>query len=290
MTILLTGSEGFIGSAIKRKLERAGYTVLCYDKKLGHDILDLVALEHHIQSSNYVIHVAAQANMYEMENIDGAYKGTDFNIRGTHNVAFLCAKHKIKLIYASTICAYGNIEQQATEDAKVNPSELYACTKYAGEVIVQGYALNFDLEYIILRFATTYGPGMRSVLGVHVFFTQALQDKDITIHGDGSQIRTLTYVDDIAAGCALAIKHFDNARNEIINLSQHEKVSAIKMAEDIKEITGSKSKIVFIDQRRNQIFNEHVCYEKAWKLLNWLPKYNWQQGLQHTYNWFKNGR
>lgn len=290
MNILLTGSEGFIGSAIKRKLERAGYNVLCYDRKLGHDILDLVNLEHHIQSSNYVIHVAAQANMYEMENIDGAYEGTDFNIRGTHNVAFLCAKHKTKLIYASTICTYGNIKGQATEDAKVNPSELYACTKYAGEVIIQGYALNFNLEYIILRFATTYGPGMRSALGVHVFFTQALQDKDITIHGDGMQVRTLTHVDDIAAGCALAVKHFDNARNEIINLSQQEKVSAIKMAEDIKKITSSNSKIIFVDQRHNQTFDENVCNQKAWKLLNWLPKYNWQEGLQHTYNWFKNGR
>jgi len=289
MNILLTGSSGFIGTAIKLKLKRAGYNVLEYDRKLGRDVLNLEDLEQHIQSCNFVLHIAAQANMYAMEDIDGAYKGTDFNIQGTHNVAFLCAKHKIKLIYASTICAYGNIKEQATEDAKVNPSELYACTKYAGEIIIQGYALNFNLEYIILRFATTYGPGMRSALGVHVFFTQALQDKDITIHGDGKQARTLTHVDDIATGCALAIKHFDNARNEIINLSQHEKVSAIQMAEDIKKITGSNSKIVFVDQRHNQTFDENVCNQKAWKLLNWLPKYNWQDGLQHTYNWFKNG-
>jgi len=165
MNILLTGSEGFIGSRIKQILLFNGHNVTPFDIKIGNNILDIQTLDYCIQSCDVVMHIAAQANLYQMEKLEGGKEGTDFNVQGTHNIAFLCSKYKKKLIYASTVCVYGNIGKKATEEVIVNPSDLYAYSKYAGEIIIKGYAANFNLEYIILRFATTYGPGMRDALG-----------------------------------------------------------------------------------------------------------------------------
>ena len=287
MTILLTGSEGFIGSRVKQTLLYNGHHVLPFDLVLGNNLLNFNELEEAVKKSDAVMHIAAQANLYQMENFEGGKEGTDFNVLGTHNIAFLCAKYKKKLIYASTVCVYGNLKNKAKEDGPVNPSDLYAYSKYAGEVIIKGYAANFGLQYIILRFATTYGPGMRKALGTHIFFDQAIKGKDITVHGDGKQTRTLTHVDDVARGCLYALNNFDKAINNTFNITQSERISAIKMAKDIKKITKSKSKIVHVPQRQNQTFKENVCNNKARKVLKWKPIYNWKKGLLSMYEMFK---
>jgi len=287
MTILLTGSEGFIGNRIKQTLLFNGHHVIPFDLVLGNNLLNLNELEQAVKKSDVIMHVAAQANLHKMETLDGGKQGTDFNVQGTHNIALLCAKYHKKLIYASTVCVYGNLKTKATEDVNVNPSDLYAYSKYAGENIIKGYAANFDLKYIILRFATTYGPGMREALGTHIFFSQAIKGEDITVHGDGKQTRTLTHVDDIALGCLCALNNFDKAANNIFNISQSERISAIKMATDIKRITKSKSNIVHITQRHNQTFKENVCNNKAFKLLKWKPAYNWRKGLLSMHEMFK---
>lgn len=91
---------------------------------------------------------------------------------------------------------YGNQKNHPeTEDYTLpNPSDLYACSKYAGEWIVKGYGQNFGMPWTILRFATIYGPGMRRALGLHIFFRQAMAGDPITVHGDGEQDRTLTSI------------------------------------------------------------------------------------------------
>jgi len=288
MKVLITGSEGFIGTRVKSILKENKIDTISYDIKNSNDILDEQALEANIKNADIILHIAAQANLLEMEDIAGAKQGVNFNVDGTHKICYLCSKHKKKLIYASTVCVYGNIRHKATENCLLNPSELYAFSKLAGELLVKGYSLNFDLKYIILRFATTYGPGMRSALGTSVFFKQALAGNDITVHGDGKQTRTLTYVDDIALGCLNAIKYFDIAANNTFNISNTEKISALKMAKDIKQITRSKSDIVFIKQRNNQTFHENICNRKAHKLLKWKPKHSWRKGLYETYKWLVN--
>jgi nucleoside-diphosphate-sugar epimerase len=282
MKILLTGGCGFIGGNVKEYLQSKGVDTINYDLKQGLNLLDTLALERHIIKADMVLHIAAQANLNEMTDLDGARKGVEFNVYGTHNVCFLCAKHKKKLIYASTVCVYGNMKGKSIADGAVNPSELYAYSKYAGEQLVKGYSSNFGLEYIILRFATTYGPGMRDVLGTSIFIRQAKDSKDITVHGNGKQTRTLTHVRDIVYGCFNAITMFDKCKNNTFNISQSERVSALKMAKDIKKITNSKSRIVFVEQRQNQTFDEDICLKKTAKLLKWKPKISWLVGIKDT--------
>ena len=157
------------------------------------------------------------------------------------------------MLFVSTTSVYGDAGgQPEREDTTLpNPSEIYAASKYAAEWVIRGYGRSFDLPYTILRIATVYGPGCRPELGVHVFFRQALEGVPITVHGDGSQVRALTYIDDSVEGMAAPLDYRREAQGEIFNIAGTERISAIDMARQIKELTASGSEIVFVPQRQH---------------------------------------
>lgn len=289
--VLETGYKGFIGAKVKERLEKKGYDVVGYDIVDGDDLHDLKNLEEKIKQIDIVFHIAAAADLTKMFDIEGGRRGVLDNVEATHNVAYLCAKHKKWLIYASTMCVYGNLHPSLCpareDDTLPNPSEIYACAKYAAEWIIKGYGKNFGLEWTILRFATIYGEGMREALSTYIFFRQALKNEDITVHGDGSQTRTLTYIHDLVDGIVAPIENPKKAKGQVFNLSTTESISVMKMAEDIKRLTGSNSRIIFTPQRQNQTFHEHFDISKAKELLDWEPRISWEEGLRRTYEWMK---
>lgn len=290
MNILVTGSSGFIGSKVCDKLISLGHTVIGYDITAGEDLLDILSLENKIVGCDVIYHIAAEADLTRMITLEGAEKGFYYNVVGSNNVAYLAAKHNKWLIYASTVCVYGNqeVHPEAEDTTLPNPSELYACTKYAAEWVIKGYSKNFGNPYTILRFATIYGEGMRPALGMHIFFTQAIKGEPITVHGDGTQDRTLTYIHDLVEGIVAPLTSPDKAKGQIFNLTSSLPISALKMAEDIKSITGSISEIKLIPQRDNQTFHEDFSVDKAKNLLGWSANTPWEEGLKKTYAWIKN--
>lgn len=289
MKILLTGEKGFIGSRLRERLISLGHEVMGYDIVNGHDLLDLQFLESCIQKVDIVYHIAAQANLNEMYDIEKARWGVRANVEATHNVAYACAKYNKWLIYASTVCVYGNQEIHPEMEDKTlpNPSDLYACSKYAGEWVIKGYSKNFGNPFTILRFATIYGEGMRSALGIHIFISQAIKGEDITVHGNGDQDRTQTYIEDLIDGCVAVLDYPENAKGQVFNLTNAKSISANKMAIDIKRLTNSESNIVKIPQRDNQTFHEHFDISKAYLLLNWKAKTSFEDGLIKTIAWLK---
>jgi len=289
MKILVTGSTGFIGTKLTERLRSLGHEVTGYDLSLGFDLLDLESLDGFVKNTDIVYHIAAQADLTQLTNVDKAKDCIAQNVMATDNVAYLCAKYNKWLIYASTVCVYGNQENHPeTEDTTLpNPSELYACSKYAGEWIIKGYSKNFGNPYTILRFATIYGPGMRPALGIHIFLSQALKGEDITVHGDGLQDRTQTYIDDLIDGCVAVLDTTSMPKGQVFNLTNSESISAKKMAEDIKEVTGSQSSIVYLPQRDNQTFHEDFDVTKAKELLGWKAKTPFIEGLTKTMEWLK---
>lgn len=289
MKILITGNRGFIGSKLQERLNSLGHETIGYDIISGFDLLDIDMLEAYIKDIDIVYHIAAQADLTKLTTVDSARDCIAQNVQATDNVAYLCAKHNKWLIYASTVCVYGNQENHPeTEDTTLpNPSELYACSKYAGEWIIKGYSKNFGNLFTILRFATIYGPGMRPALGIHIFLSQALKGEDITVHGDGLQDRTQTYIDDLIDGCISVLDVNSLSKGQVFNLTNSESISAKKMAEDIKEVTGSHSNIVYIPQRDNQTFHEDFDVTKAQELLGWKAKTPFIDGLTKTMEWLK---
>lgn len=290
MKILITGDKGFIATKLKEALIVQGHEVVGYDVVDGLDLLNRDMLESYIEKVDVVYHIAAEADLTRMQSLDAGYAGVMANVQATHNVAYLCSKYDKWLIYASTVCVYGNQEvHPETEDTTLpNPSELYACSKYAAEWIIKGYTKNFGNPYTILRFATIYGEGMRPALGMHIFISQALNGEPITVHGDGLQDRTLTYIHDLVEGIIAPLNHPEGARNQIFNLTAPQPISALKVAEDVKKaIPESPSEITHIEQRDNQTFHEDFSVMKAKELLGWEARTSWEEGLMRTISWLR---
>ncbi len=137
----------------------------------------------------------------------------------------------------------------------------------------------------MLRLATFYGEGMRAALAPFVFLKKAMRGDPITIHGTGEQTRTFTHISDIVEGIARVLDR--GITNEIINITTEEEVSVRTMAELVKSLTGSNSKIVFIGDRPGQIHKEEIKAEKAKRLLGWEAKIPFQEGLKQSYEWMK---
>ncbi len=289
MKILVTGGKGFIGLKLMEKLAQMGHEPVSYDIVDGQDLFDMEKLEAAIKDVHAVYHVAAEADLTRMTTLNDGRRGLIANVGATDNVAYLCAKHGRWLLFASTICVYGDVEVHPVhEDTTLpNPSEIYAASKYAAEWVIRGYGTSFNLDYTILRFATVYGPGMRAALGVHVFFKQALLGKPITVHGEGKQVRTLTYIDDLVDGIAAPLLHKGAALGEIFNITSPEMTSAIGMTEQIKTISGSSSPVVFVPQRKNNTLHEDVDVSKAKRLLQWQAHTSFADGLRKTLPWMK---
>lgn len=272
-----------------KKLESLGHDPVSYDIVDGQDLFDVPLLEAAIQGVDVVYHVAAEANLNNMRTLEGARNGIMRNVGATDTVAYLCAKHHKWMLFISTMCVYGDVlEHPEREDTTLpNPSEIYATSKYSAEWLIRGYGINFNLPYTILRIATVYGPGCRPELGVHVFFKQALKGEPITVHGDGSQVRTLTYVDDVVDGVTAALAHQQEALGQIFNITGTEQISAVAMAHQIKALTNSSSEITFVPQRQYNTQHEDADVSKVKHLLHWEAQVSFADGLQKTLPWVK---
>jgi nucleoside-diphosphate-sugar epimerase len=289
MKILVTGGKGAIGTRLMEKLRDLGHEPISYDIADGQDLFDMPSLEEAVKNVDVVYHLAAQANLNYMRDLEGAHRGTMLNVGGTENVAYLCAKYHRWMLYVSTMCVYGDtVEHPEREETTLpNPSEVYAATKYAGEWIVVGYGKSIDLPYTILRIATPYGKGTRDAMAVHIFFKQALKGEPITIHGDGMQERTMTYLDDILEGMVAPLSHAWESQKQTFNITTAERTSVLKMAQEIKALTGSKSEIIFTPKRPHDTMNEHADVSKAKRLLMWEAKISFAEGLKKTLEWMK---
>src|SRR3990167_3548853 len=283
--ILLTGSAGFIGRNLLVELLNRGHEVTSLDRLFGADLSDRETIDQNVKIVDQVIHLAAIADLnYAREHPEQTFKT---NIEGTWNIAEFSAKHNKRLLYASTCCIYGDQDfekyPETTEEAPPNPNEIYAYSKYIGELIIKSFNFTHGMPYVNMRFPTTYGePGQREVLGVKIFFRQAMKGEPITVHGDGTQTRTLTHISDLVRG-VVALVERPELNNFAINLSTEESVSANDMAGMIKEIAGSTSPIVHIEQRPGQTMKEAIRSYKAKELLGWEAEISFKDGLKQCY-------
>lgn len=300
--LLLIG-DGFIGGRLKKLLERTyGWEVTVVDLKYGFDIRDRDEVDKVISGykGEKVLLMAAIANLNDFEKNPAL--GTDVNVNGVSNVALACSKHEKVLYYISTCCVYGNTpDLPSTEEARTMPSEIYAACKLAGEWIIKGFNKSYDMKYVILRIATCYGPGMRAALAPAVFINQVMRGEPITIHGDGTQTRTLTYIDDEIEGIAAVLR--SNAVNDTFNISTEEEISVNEMAHIIKEEIGATDhKIVYVEDRKGQTFTEQIDTGKMrdvrlWKgryapdphkvngEIGWKAKISFREGIKRTLDW-----
>lgn len=276
MKILQIGG-GFIGNKVADLLSKDNEVKvvdILFDDPNKLDITDRESVNKEILDGKYdaVVLMAAIANLNDFEK--NPILGMDVNVLGLINVANACMLSHSKLVFISTCCVYGNTpELPSNEESRVEPSEIYAAAKYAGEWIIKGYHKSYDLEYIILRIATTYGPGMRNALAPAIFINQVKAGEPISIHGDGNQTRTLTYIDDEVEGIVTIIN--SGIKNETFNISTEEERSVNELAHIIAEAMGVPDHpIVHLPDRTGQTFTERIDAGKSREIRIWQGRYS----------------
>lgn len=323
--ILVTGGAGFLGSWICDVLIEQGAYCICLDnlssgsfdnishlmdKKnfrfLNHDISKPIyfGLTNHpmgicvgdIEKIDIIMHMASRASPFEFTKFPISILKS--NTLGTMNALGIAKAHNALFFYTSTSEIYGNPPDSAVPTPEtyfghvnpVGPRSCYDESKRAGEAFIKAYELQHKIKAKIIRIFNTYGPRIRygALFGrvIPNFIHQALNDKDITVFGDGSQTRSFTYVVDEVEGLLKAV-HFNAANGEVINLGNDNELTILELAELIIELTNSNSKITHNPLPIDDPVRRCPVLEKAKRLIKWKPTTPLKEGLRVTIEWFK---
>jgi len=305
--ILVTGGAGFIGSHLCDRLLKEGNDVICLDNYFTgnkRNIIHLIdnpyfEIVRHDITTPYYIEVDEIYNLacpaspihYQYNPI----KTIKTSVMGAINVLGLAKRIRAKVLQASTSEVYGDPSvHPQTEDywGNVNPIGKRSCYdegKRCAETLFTDYHSQNDVRIKIARIFNTYGPNMHPNDGrvVSNFIVQALQNKDITIFGDGSQTRSFQYIDDLIEGVIRLMDTGDNVTGPV-NLGNPRELRILELAGLILKLTKSKSKIVHRSLPEDDPAQRRPDISLAKKLLNnWSPKIQIEKGLINTIAYFK---
>ena len=280
MKIIITGGTGFLGKRLSRKLKRNGHEIMSYDIIDGYDILNIEQMKETIISFNpdTIIHLAACSDLNIFaKKPEISHK---INVIGTRNILTLCEEYNVRLLFASTCCAYGNNDTHPTDETSpTRPTEPYAKSKKESEKDI----LQIGLPHCCMRLATFYGPEMRAALAPAVFIDKAHRKETIEIHGSGNQTRTMTYVDDIVNGIITIVE--SEPKFTIVNVTTEESVSVLDMIKYAKNVTGNDVKCINIEDRNGQIYKE-VIHSKRLQSLGWKWETSFEEGMRESYDFY----
>ncbi|MFW9871665.1 MAG: NAD-dependent epimerase/dehydratase family protein [Candidatus Thorarchaeota archaeon] len=308
---LVTGSAGFIGFHLCKRLLEKGHEVVgvdnindYYDPKLKNNRLQI--LENHknfkfwysnIQDSFTMTHIfnenkfdavcnlAAQAGvLYSLKDPFTYYTS---NIEGFGVMLDLVKTYNIKnFVYASSSSVYGSDSiAPYSEDQPCNsPSSLYAATKKSNELIAKSYNHVFGLNCTGLRFFTVYGPYGRPDMALFIFTKNILNNQPININNYGKMRRSFTYIDDVVDGTISALDK--PMGNEIINLGGDESIELMRYIEIIEKNLGMKAQKNLVPMPIGDVESSEADISKAKKLLNYDPKISVEEGIERFINWY----
>jgi len=304
MRILVTGGAGFLGSHLCDKLLSLGHSVLAVDnfytgdqKNIAHlrDNRDFELMRHDVTFPLYVevdgiFNLACPASpVHYQRNPVQTFKTS---VHGAINMLGLAKRTGARFFQASTSEIYGDptISPQPEEYwGNVNPIGIRSCYdegKRAAESLTFDYHRQFGLDIRVARIFNTYGPKMAANDGrvVSNFIVQALKGYPITVYGDGTQTRSFCYVDDLIDGFIKLF--FKEGVIEPINLGNPEPINMLELANEVIELTGSKSKIEMRALPGDDPKQREPNIGKAVKILEWSPTIPRVIGLKKTINYF----
>ena len=305
--ILVTGGAGFLGSHLCDRLVAEGHHVLCIDnyftgaKKNIEHLLDNKNFEVMRQDICFPLYVEvdeiynlacpASPFYYQWDPI----QTMKTNVLGSYNLLGLAKRTGAKILQASTSEVYGDpkVHPQPEEYwGNVNPIGIRSCYdegKRAAETLFMDYYRVHDVRAKIVRIFNTYGPRMAVNDGrvVSNFIVQALQDKPITIYGDGMQTRSFCYVDDLLDGMMSMMNHSDDNFIGPVNIGNPGEFTMWELAHKVIALTGSKSTILQQPLPQDDPKQRRPDISEAKNMLHWEPKINLEQGLLKTIDYFR---
>lgn len=303
--ILVTGGAGFIGSHLCERLLAEGNDVICLDNfftgskdnirhLLGNDHFELVRhdiTKEYFAEVDQIYNLACPASPPHYQY--NAIKTIKTSVLGVMHMLGLAKRCNATILQASTSEVYGDPKvHPQTEDywGNVNPIGIRSCYdegKRCAETLMMDYHRQNKVNTRIVRIFNTYGPNMALNDGrvVSNFIIQALENKDITIYGDGSQTRSFCYVSDLVEGI---IRMMNNSQGFIgpVNLGNPSERTILDFAKYIIELTNSNSKIVFQPLPMDDPAQRKPDISLAQKELHWTPQVDIKDGLEKTIEYF----
>lgn len=305
--ILITGGAGFIGSHLCEKLLQNN-KIICVDNLytgsikniepllnnknfefIKHDIVN--PLYGYIVDEIYNLACPASPVHYQANSI----YTTKISVIGSINMLNIARSLNCKILQASTSEVYGDPHEHPQKESywgNVNPNGIRSCYdegKRCAESLFMDYNRQYNIKTKIIRIFNTYGPNMDINDGrvVSNFIVQALQNKDITIYGDGSQTRSFQYIDDLINGIILMMNSNDNTIGPI-NLGNPNEFTIKQLAEKVIDLTNSKSKIIYLELPKDDPTQRKPDIYLAKEKLNWEPNIDLNTGLIKTIEFFNN--
>ena len=309
-TCLITGGAGFLGSHLCDELLHRGNRVICVDNletgslaNIAHirtdqfvhrhdDIIEPYFIDEPI---DFVYHLASPASPIDYLRLPlhtlkvGSY--------GTHHTLGLAKKHRARFLLASTSEVYGDPEEHPQRETywghvnPIGPRGVYDEAKRYAEALTMAYHRQQGVDTAIVRIFNTYGARMRAHDGraIPTFLRQALQDRPITVFGDGSQTRSFCYVEDEIRGLiALAESGYHNP----VNIGNPNEFTLLELAKTVIEVTGSRSEIVFEALPVDDPQVRQPDISLAREILGWEPEGEppGRTGADHRRSWNRGAR
>lgn len=304
--ILITGAAGFLGSHLCDHFIDQGFHVIGMDNLVTGDLRNIEHLFHlsnfefyhhdvskfvHVPGElHYILHFASPASPIDYLKIP--IQTLKVGSLGTHNLLGLAKSKNARILVASTSEVYGDplVSPQNEEYwgnvNPVGPRGVYDEAKRFQEAMTMAYHNFHGMETRIARIFNTFGPRMRLEDGraLPTFISQALQDKDVTVFGDGKQTRSFIYVSDQVEGiCKLLFSDYHLP----INIGNPDEMTLIDMANEIIELTNSKSKIIYEPLPIDDPKKRRPDISKAREILQWEPKIGRKEGLEKTIEYYR---
>ena len=238
-----------------------------------------------------VVHLAALAGV--RPSIQDPLLYEEVNVRGTMNILELMKKNDIKkFVCASSSSVYGNnkkvpFSEEDNVDRAISP---YAATKKTCEIIAHTYFYLYNIDTIMLRFFTVYGPRQRPDLAIHKFTKMISRAEKIPFYGDGTTQRDYTYIEDIIDGLAKSIKYVEENENiyEIINLGESETISLKRMVETIEKELKIKAILDIQPMQDGDVNRTYANISKAKEILKYKPETKFGDGIKKFISWYNN--
>ncbi len=311
MNILITGGAGFIGSNAARYFAEKGHRVtvldnllsgyyenisdLAEEKKISYyrdDIRNTEIVKKIVTGQGIDTCINYAALISVAESTEKPELTEEINVGGIINLLKVCGENRIKtFVHASSAAVYGDSEVlPKEEDMLPEPKSPYAVSKLAGEYYNRYFAGIHGFTAINCRFFNVFGPrqdpGSQYAAAIPIFIRRALTEKDITIFGDGEQVRDFIYVEDLVSAIAYLMENSTRfPSGSVFNLGYGEYISINELVKKILAATGSGSKVVYDDPRPGDI---KLSYASVKKLLGlgWKKTTGFEKGLEKTLEWF----
>lgn len=303
--VLITGAAGFLGSHLCDRFIAEGCHVIGMDNLITGDLKNIEHLfslkqfefyNHDVSKFvhvpgdlDYILHFASPASPIDYLRIP--IQTLKVGSLGTHNLLGLAKAKNARILVASTSEVYGDpLVHPQTEDYwgnvnPIGPRGVYDEAKRFQEAITMAYHTYHGLETRIVRIFNTYGPRMRVDDGrvLPAFFSQAIQDKELTIFGDGSQTRSFCYVDDLVEGIYRLLM---SDCHMPVNVGNPDEITIKDFAEEVLALVG-KGKLSYHPLPVNDPKRRRPNIAKAKEVLDWEPQVSRAEGVRRTYEYFK---